>query len=151
MSPPRICFSLLVPFCILAISVSLKTKTYRVPWKPKNIGCSTPGVQWKLRRAQQPKFSTTHRLKMATGKIRADSGFARPCPRPKSCARARARHPQRAATYARACYPRARLARRHARTPARSLHLGATGGRHCSCTLQYISNCHSICYSCGQI
>jgi hypothetical protein len=75
-------------------------------------------------------------VKMATDKIRADSGFTRSCPRPKSCARARARHPPRPATYA---------------TPARSLHLGATGGRHCSCTSQYVSNCHSICYSCRQI
>ena len=44
---------------------------------------------------------------MATGNICVDSGFACPCPRAKSCARTRARHPPRAATCARARYPRA--------------------------------------------
>ncbi|KAG0513221.1 hypothetical protein BDA96_10G083300 [Sorghum bicolor] len=56
---------------------------------------------------------------MATGKIRADSGFARPRPRAESHARTRTRHPPRAPTYARARYPRARIARGYARIPAR--------------------------------
>ena len=41
-------------------------------------------------------------LKMATGNIRADSGFARPRPREKSHARTHARHSPRAATCVRA-------------------------------------------------
>ena len=56
---------------------------------------------------------------MASGNISADSGFARPRPRAKSCALTRARHPPQTATCAYARYPRARLARGHARVPAR--------------------------------
>jgi hypothetical protein len=54
---------------------------------------------------------------MATGKIRADTGIMNPCPREKIHARARARHPSRAALRARAHYPRACFARGHARIP----------------------------------
>ena len=71
---------------------------------------------------------------MATGKIRADSGFARPRPRTKSHARTRTRHPPRAQTSARARYPRARLARGYARIPAkrwRTAGRDPDGGRRC--------------------
>ena len=67
---------------------------------------------------------------MATGNIRADSGFARPCPRAKPRARTRARHPPRAATCARAPCPQARLARGHACVPAsRSTRRAAIRGK----------------------
>jgi len=52
---------------------------------------------------------------MATGKIRAGIEITNPHPRQYICARARARHPPRAALCARARYPRACFARGHAR------------------------------------
>jgi len=59
-------------------------------------------------------------LKMATGKMPADTGAACPRPWPKFHARTRARHPPWAPSHARARYPPACLARGHARVPARS-------------------------------
>ena len=59
-------------------------------------------------------------LKMATGKMPADTSVVCPRPRRKFRARARARHPPRVSSCAHARYPRACLARGHARVPARS-------------------------------
>ena len=64
----------------------------------------------------------TWALKMATDKIRADSAISRPCPRAKSHARIRARHPPRVATCVCARYPRAKLARGHARILSKYLY-----------------------------
>jgi len=69
---------------------------------------------------RDPRPRGPPQLKMVTGKMPADTGAACPRPRPKFRARTRARHPPRAASHARACYPRACLARGHARVPARS-------------------------------
>ena len=70
--------------------------------------------------AEEGSSSSEARLKMATGKMPADTSLARPRPRIKFCARARARHPSRAPSYAHARYPRVCLARGHAHVPARS-------------------------------
>jgi hypothetical protein len=69
------------------------------------------------------------RLKMATGRMTADTSVSCPHPRPKFRARARARRPPRAASSARARYPRASLARGHARVPARGGEYPRRGGR----------------------
>ena len=55
---------------------------------------------------------------MATGKIRADTCFIYPYPRPNIHARIHARHPQRAQNHARTRYPRVSRARGHTRVPA---------------------------------
>ena len=57
-------------------------------------------------------------LKMATGMLPADTSLTDPHPREKLCARTCPRHPPRVAFCARTRYPRACLARGHARTPA---------------------------------
>ena len=66
---------------------------------------------------------------MATGRMPADTSVSCPHPRPKFRARARARRPPRAASSARAHYPRASLARGHARVPARGGEYPRRGGR----------------------
>ena len=69
------------------------------------------------RRTKRKQARARRRVNLATGKIRADSALSRPHPRAKFYARARARHPPRAANRARARYPRATLARGYARRP----------------------------------
>lgn len=57
---------------------------------------------------------------MATGVTPADTATLRPRPRVESHARARARHPPRAADHARALHSRAFRARGQTRMPAKS-------------------------------
>ena len=59
---------------------------------------------------------------MATGILPADTSVTNPHPRAKNHTRTRARYPPRVASYARARYPRACLARGYACVPPREAH-----------------------------